>query len=162
MDRDGAVKRRERARARRRSNKRTEANASDRGASAQWSAEDAALEEKHEAEREHAELQRPGYGNLLYGVLFIVGGLSGTAALKGTGSPLLLALVGFGLLAYGIHQHRRYGEQLRLREAAADRLPEFEPESEPTPKQRSRRQRGKERRERARRRREARALQRAR
>ena len=43
-------------------------------------------------------------GYLVVGVLFIIGGLSGTMALRGTHSPIALAVVGAGMAIYGIIQ----------------------------------------------------------
>ena len=43
-------------------------------------------------------------GNVLFGIIFIVGGLSGNLALRGTNSGPALAAVGAGLLIWGIVQ----------------------------------------------------------
>lgn len=43
-------------------------------------------------------------GNVLFGIVFIVGGLSGNLALLGTNSGPALAAVGAGLLIWGIVQ----------------------------------------------------------
>jgi hypothetical protein len=43
-------------------------------------------------------------GNIIVGVLFIIGGLSGTLALRGTGSTIALAVLGAILLVVGIVQ----------------------------------------------------------
>lgn len=43
-------------------------------------------------------------GNILFGIIFIVGGLSGNLALRGTNSGPALAAVGAGLLIWGIVQ----------------------------------------------------------
>lgn len=43
-------------------------------------------------------------GNILFGVIFIVGGLSGKLALRGTDSGPALAALGAGLLVWGIVQ----------------------------------------------------------
>ena len=43
-------------------------------------------------------------GNIIFGIIFIVGGLSGAAALRGTGSPLALAAVGLVFLIIGFVQ----------------------------------------------------------
>ena len=43
-------------------------------------------------------------GNILFGVIFIVGGLSGKLALRGTDSGPALAALGAGLLIWGIVQ----------------------------------------------------------
>ena len=40
-------------------------------------------------------------GNLILGVIFIIGGLSGKLALLGTNSPEALTAVGVGLLIWG-------------------------------------------------------------
>lgn len=40
-------------------------------------------------------------GQIIVGIVFIIGGLSGTLALKGTGSPMALAAVGVGLCIWG-------------------------------------------------------------
>lgn len=42
--------------------------------------------------------------NIIIGILFIAGGLSGKVALKGTDSSMALAAVGGGLLIWGIVQ----------------------------------------------------------
>lgn len=42
--------------------------------------------------------------NIIIGVLFIIGGLSGKYALKGTDSTIGLAVVGAGLVVWGIYQ----------------------------------------------------------
>ncbi|MCB1229213.1 MAG: hypothetical protein KDN19_03040 [Verrucomicrobiae bacterium] len=42
--------------------------------------------------------------NIIFGIVFIIGGLSGKLALLGTNSGNLLALVGAGLLVWGIVQ----------------------------------------------------------
>jgi len=42
--------------------------------------------------------------NIIIGVLFILGGLSGKYALKGTDSTIGLAVVGAGLVVWGIYQ----------------------------------------------------------
>lgn len=43
-------------------------------------------------------------GNILFGIVFIVGGLSGKLALRGTDSGPALAALGAGLLIWGIVQ----------------------------------------------------------
>ena len=45
-----------------------------------------------------------GFGNIVIGGVFIVGGLSGKLALLGTNSGGALAAVGAGLLVWGIVQ----------------------------------------------------------
>ena len=45
-----------------------------------------------------------GIGNILFGVIFIGGGLSGKMALIGTNSSGALVAVGAALLAFGIYQ----------------------------------------------------------
>ena len=45
-----------------------------------------------------------GLINIGIGLVFIIGGLSGGLALRGTGSGQLLALLGAALGAYGIYQ----------------------------------------------------------
>jgi putative OPT family oligopeptide transporter len=42
-----------------------------------------------------------GIGNIIVGVLFVLGGLSGQLVLIGTDSSILLAVIGLGLVAYG-------------------------------------------------------------
>ena len=42
--------------------------------------------------------------NIIIGIVFIIGGLSGKLALLGTNSPGLLVLVGVGLLIWGVVQ----------------------------------------------------------
>ena len=46
-------------------------------------------------------------GNILFGIAFIVGGLSGKLALVGTNSSGALALVGVGMVFWGFIQMRR-------------------------------------------------------
>jgi hypothetical protein len=43
-----------------------------------------------------------GLGNILVGIVFIIGGLSGSLVLRGTNSGELLALVGLGLIVWGV------------------------------------------------------------
>jgi hypothetical protein len=43
-------------------------------------------------------------GNIIFGIIFIIGGLSGNLALRGTNSGPALAAVGAGLLIWGIVQ----------------------------------------------------------
>ena len=43
-----------------------------------------------------------GIGNIVVGVVFIIGGLSGKLVLIGTNSGELLALVGVGLIVWGV------------------------------------------------------------
>ena len=43
-----------------------------------------------------------GIGNIIIGIVFIIGGLSGNLALIGTNSGVLLAVVGGGLVIWGI------------------------------------------------------------
>lgn len=45
-----------------------------------------------------------GIGNIIFGIIFIVGGASGKLALIGTNSGGLLVLVGVGLLVWGGYQ----------------------------------------------------------
>lgn len=45
-------------------------------------------------------------GNILFGIIFIVGGLSGKLALIGTNSPGALAAVGAGMVLWGVFQIR--------------------------------------------------------
>jgi predicted phage tail protein len=45
-----------------------------------------------------------GIFNIVLGIVFIVGGLSGELALLGTNSPEALAGVGLLLLLYGVYQ----------------------------------------------------------
>ena len=45
--------------------------------------------------------------NIVLGLVFIVGGLSGKLALLGTGSPIALAVVGLAMMGYGIYQVSR-------------------------------------------------------
>ena len=42
--------------------------------------------------------------NIVIGVIFIVGGLSGRLALIGTGSPAAIVAVGVGLVIWGVVQ----------------------------------------------------------
>jgi hypothetical protein len=42
--------------------------------------------------------------NIIIGIGLIIAGLSGTLALRGTGSGELLALVGAAILAFGLYQ----------------------------------------------------------
>jgi len=48
-----------------------------------------------------------GIGNILFGVLFSIGGLSGKLAFRGTNSSVLLVVVGIGLLIWGVVQNQR-------------------------------------------------------
>lgn len=43
-------------------------------------------------------------GNIVFGLVFIVGGLSGNLALRGTNSGPALAALGAGMLVWGIVQ----------------------------------------------------------
>ncbi len=43
-------------------------------------------------------------GNIIVGVLFIIGGASGQYAMKGTNSPIALIVLGVALLAFGGYQ----------------------------------------------------------
>lgn len=43
-------------------------------------------------------------GNIIFGIIFIVGGLSGKLALIGTNSPGALAAVGGGMVIWGLFQ----------------------------------------------------------
>ena len=43
-------------------------------------------------------------GNLIFGAVCIVGGISGTLALRGTGSPIALAVVGVVFAILGVFQ----------------------------------------------------------
>ncbi|MCA9566493.1 MAG: hypothetical protein KC656_01580 [Myxococcales bacterium] len=45
-----------------------------------------------------------GIGNILIGLVFIGGGLSGQLALLGTDSPMALAFVGLLILGFGVYQ----------------------------------------------------------
>jgi len=45
--------------------------------------------------------------NIIIGIIFIVGGLSGKIALRGTGSGIALAVIGAGLVVWGIVQMAR-------------------------------------------------------
>lgn len=45
-----------------------------------------------------------GIGNIIVGIIFVAGGLSGRLALLGTNSPEALAVVGVGLVGWGIKQ----------------------------------------------------------
>lgn len=45
-----------------------------------------------------------GIGNIIFGLIFIVGGASGQLALIGTGSSGALVVVGLGLLLWGGYQ----------------------------------------------------------
>jgi hypothetical protein len=49
--------------------------------------------------------------NIVIGIIFIVGGLSGKLALLGTNSPVALTIVGVGLLVWGIIQVARGRKQ---------------------------------------------------
>jgi hypothetical protein len=54
--------------------------------------------------------------NIVIGVIFIIGGLSGSLALRGTGSTIGLAVVGGAILLFGIiqvSQQRRAAPVLR-------------------------------------------------
>ncbi len=43
-------------------------------------------------------------GNIIFGILMLIGGLSGSMALRGTGSPLALAGFGVILCLFGVYQ----------------------------------------------------------
>ncbi len=43
-------------------------------------------------------------GNIIFGIIFIIGGLSGKLSLRGTDSGPALAALGAGLLIWGIVQ----------------------------------------------------------
>jgi hypothetical protein len=43
-------------------------------------------------------------GNIIVGVLFLIGGLTGTLALRGTGSTIALAVLGAILIVVGLIQ----------------------------------------------------------
>ena len=45
-----------------------------------------------------------GIGNIIFGLIFVVGGASGQLALIGTNSSGALVVVGLGLLAWGGYQ----------------------------------------------------------
>lgn len=49
--------------------------------------------------------------NLIFGIVFIVGGLSGQMALIGTNSPGALVVVGFGVAGLGAYQLSRKGTE---------------------------------------------------
>ena len=51
-----------------------------------------------------------GIGNIILGVVFIIGGLSGQLVLIGTNSGELLALVGVGLIVFGVIKMAKGGE----------------------------------------------------
>jgi hypothetical protein len=53
---------------------------------------------------EAVESRPTGISKILFGLLFIVGGLSGKLALIGTGSSGALVFVGVGFLAWGAYQ----------------------------------------------------------
>jgi hypothetical protein len=42
--------------------------------------------------------------NVIFGLLMVVGGLSGKLALRGTTSSTALVVIGFALLGWGIYQ----------------------------------------------------------
>lgn len=48
-------------------------------------------------------------GNVIFGIIMIVGGASGHLALRGTDSSGALVVVGFLLLGYGVWQMKRGG-----------------------------------------------------
>ncbi|MCC6523143.1 MAG: hypothetical protein IT373_10820 [Polyangiaceae bacterium] len=48
-----------------------------------------------------------GLANILFGLVFVVGGASGQLALRGTGSSVALIAVGVGLLVWGVAQRFR-------------------------------------------------------
>jgi hypothetical protein len=49
--------------------------------------------------------------NIVIGVLFVIGGASGKYALIGTDSPGALAVVGVGLIVWGIFQVKNRGNK---------------------------------------------------
>jgi len=59
--------------------------------------------------------------NIIIGGIFIVGGLSGNYALRGTNSPLGLVLVGAGLLVWGLIQLGSGSETARTTRPSARR-----------------------------------------
>ena len=48
-------------------------------------------------------------GNILFGIIFIIGGLSGKLVLIGTNSSGALAAVGAGMLLWGVFQLKSNG-----------------------------------------------------
>lgn len=46
-------------------------------------------------------------GNIIIGIIFIIGGASGQLALFGTNSPGALVAVGVGLVGWGIFQMKK-------------------------------------------------------
>ncbi len=53
-------------------------------------------------------------GNIIFGVLFIIGGAYGEFALKGTNSPVLLGIVGIGLLIKGLFDLSKNSDEVTL------------------------------------------------
>jgi uncharacterized membrane protein YfcA len=49
--------------------------------------------------------------NIVLGIVFIIGGLTGKLALIGTNSPGALAVVGVLMLLYGVYQMTRKREE---------------------------------------------------
>ena len=45
--------------------------------------------------------------NIIIGIVFVIGGLSGQLELRGTGSTAALALIGGGLILWGVFQIAR-------------------------------------------------------
>ena len=43
-------------------------------------------------------------GNIIFGVIMMIGGFSGTLALRGTNSGGALGVLGIGLFLYGLYQ----------------------------------------------------------
>ena len=49
--------------------------------------------------------------NIIIGLVFIIGGLSGKLALRGTNSTAALVVIGFGLAGWGVFQVMRKRQQ---------------------------------------------------
>ncbi len=54
-------------------------------------------------------------GNLIFGILMIIGGVSGTMVLRGTGSPTALIVVGVVMCFIGFGQISADGKQAKSR-----------------------------------------------
>ena len=65
--------------------------------------------------------------NIIMGLVFLIGGLSGKLALRGLNSPGLLAAIGVVLIVWGISQVRRHNR------VEAETRPSNNPEFTPPP-----------------------------
>lgn len=66
-------------------------------------------------------------GNIIIGAVFIIGGLSGSLALRGTGSTIGLAVVGGAILLFGIVQVSQQRREAPVARPNPRRLPSRRP-----------------------------------